>query len=850
MASVKVPIQRTPNTQVVAPQDAYQQPARPFDVSGLETVLRDRATKLTQDRDNERAAELQAAYVEEVNSLQQDFHRRKTEAPLGAENFTPTVLSDYEVRHQQMLGNLAAQGYTQSELNQLASRLGQLRISFGEQSLNFQSESQLARDQATGEKLGTQLSQYALNNPVDGYAQSVEESDMYWERRTDLSAPMREANAAKARDVIRQSAAQGLVNAHPELIIEKLDPNGFTAKKVGQGAGGAYEQVRGWQKVATDVAAQLGLDPKDVATVMSYETAGTFDPNIWGGKDKNYLGLIQFGPDERRQFGIQEGSTPEQWTAAILGFMKDRGFKPGMSALDFYSTILAGRPGKYNKEDMHGSVRENFNRAMSQHKDKATAWLSAGQEVPAEVQTEVKAAYVPVDVVTGIAVLDEMTGLERAQLLRQARERESQKSSSIKGAMDITIRNAVSSFMTTGDFGGPVLTKDEVLRAYGDLEGEQKWAEYDSARVAGQFIKGARTSSVEEIQADLEKLKPDPASPSYPIDQSYYAKAQEAAQGLLDARRKDPVAYVMSAYPEIRADVSTANTPEARKTAYAMLDRAFDDLGIPPSERMYLTKEGVEQVRAQYRVAGPAQKLGILSQLIDEMGTRAGRTLTGQGDKEVAGDFALYALLHERPNGEGILTEIFTGREHIAKDPARKPAPDQINKAFAGTLQATLKNLGGDYSRVLNEAASALYVARGGLTGKTSGGYAGWNARLYEDSLREVLGGTAGQSDTGIARIGPSGSDLTILPPGVTKGQMINWYERITNWDFARLSGGKQPRDIRGNIIPMYVLQDEGYPVLIAPELYGIKLGDGKFAQDGTGRPFTMRLTPKTMRGN
>lgn len=77
---------------------------------------------------------------------------------------------------------------------------------------------------------------------------------------------------------------------------------------------------------------------------MSYETGGTFSPTIMGGKGGQYMGLIQFGPSERKKYGIDKASSPEDWTKAIGDYLQDRGFKRGMGVLDLYSTINAGTP--------------------------------------------------------------------------------------------------------------------------------------------------------------------------------------------------------------------------------------------------------------------------------------------------------------------------------------------------------------------------------------------------------------------------------------------------------------------------------------------------------------------------
>jgi hypothetical protein len=105
-------------------------------------------------------------------------------------------------------------------------------------------------------------------------------------------------------------------------------------------------------------AARLGVSPQHWATVISYETRGTFSPRIWGGRRGRYMGLIQFGPRERREYGASERQAFVQQVAAAERYLQARGFRPGMSLLDLYSTINAGRPGRYHASDRPGQTVE------------------------------------------------------------------------------------------------------------------------------------------------------------------------------------------------------------------------------------------------------------------------------------------------------------------------------------------------------------------------------------------------------------------------------------------------------------------------------------------------------------
>ena len=127
-------------------------------------------------------------------------------------------------------------------------------------------------------------------------------------------------------------------------------------------------------------AKRLGVDPLDIATAMSFESAGTFSPAKWGGANNNHLGLIQFGPEERRKYGVHEGQSVGDQVVSAENFLRDRGVKPGMGLPDIYSTINAGAPGLYNRSDARnggtpGTVMDKVRDQMGEHRLKAAALL-------------------------------------------------------------------------------------------------------------------------------------------------------------------------------------------------------------------------------------------------------------------------------------------------------------------------------------------------------------------------------------------------------------------------------------------------------------------------------------------
>lgn len=125
-------------------------------------------------------------------------------------------------------------------------------------------------------------------------------------------------------------------------------------------------------------AARLRIPPERLAEVIAHETIGSFSPKKWGGKGGRYMGLIQFGPRERREYGVHDGQTFREQLGSAERFLLGRGYKPGMGQLDLYSTVLAGRPGLYRARDKNGSVAQHVERMRRMWGPQVERFLASG----------------------------------------------------------------------------------------------------------------------------------------------------------------------------------------------------------------------------------------------------------------------------------------------------------------------------------------------------------------------------------------------------------------------------------------------------------------------------------------
>ncbi len=127
----------------------------------------------------------------------------------------------------------------------------------------------------------------------------------------------------------------------------------------------------------------LGISPVDLATAISYETGGTFDPTKSGPTTQwgQHRGLIQFGEPQAQKYGVNWddpiGSQLGE-NGAVANYLRDTGVKPGMGLMDIYSAINAGGVGRYDRSDANnggapGTVADKVNNQMAGHLARARA---------------------------------------------------------------------------------------------------------------------------------------------------------------------------------------------------------------------------------------------------------------------------------------------------------------------------------------------------------------------------------------------------------------------------------------------------------------------------------------------
>lgn len=213
------------------------------------------------------------------------------------------------------------------------------------------------------------------------FARGLSSGYMTGAKLDDMKQRRGQPNAAsESRGVPDPSMVRGVTEVvSPGLVsgdgAQGFDPSTFSP-----------EFVSGLRETAD----ALQIPVEDVATFVSFETGGTFDPTQKGPTTQwgQHEGLIQFGKPQAKKYGVDftdaktAAATQLGKDGAIVRYALDHGFKPGEhGALDLYSTINAGAPGRYSASDANnggapGNVKDKFYTQMAGHREKARALLA------------------------------------------------------------------------------------------------------------------------------------------------------------------------------------------------------------------------------------------------------------------------------------------------------------------------------------------------------------------------------------------------------------------------------------------------------------------------------------------
>ena len=336
---------------------------------------------------------------------------------------------------------------------------------------------------------------------------------------------------------------------------------------------GIKVDAKGLSSAIQQTAQQLGIDPVDLATVMSYETGGTFDPWVKGPMTKwgTHRGLIQWGEPQAAKYGVTQDMPIEQQVAAAGRYLRDAGVKPGMGLIDIYSAVNAGAPGRYDRSDHKaggapGTVADKVMYQMEGHRKKAEALLG-GTYTPTPGDPDLDA--IPYGRRESLAAWAE-TEYSKGQADQKV---------AAKSAIDEAVMNAPIAIRNTGIYSGAMPTQEQFTAVFGD-KGQQQFDEFQQGIEVSQTTFRMQTMSATEIAAQVKAATPVSSGANAAFEQGRYEVVSMAAQQTLTARNADPAAYVRQAFPSVDAAWKAAKDADGYKAAVSASIAAQQQLGI------------------------------------------------------------------------------------------------------------------------------------------------------------------------------------------------------------------------------------------------------------------------------
>ena len=130
--------------------------------------------------------------------------------------------------------------------------------------------------------------------------------------------------ARSAADLKIAAADYAVAKRKEEIALMEEAAARIATSQLAQQVGGAYtntarEGSSSEVKALVQAANDLGVSAKDLASIISYETGGTFNPNIMGRARWQLQGSDPVRPEERKTYGVKPGMTfEEQITGPVL----------------------------------------------------------------------------------------------------------------------------------------------------------------------------------------------------------------------------------------------------------------------------------------------------------------------------------------------------------------------------------------------------------------------------------------------------------------------------------------------------------------------------------------------------
>lgn len=465
-------------------------------------------------------------------------------APNGAAGLTPKVIGEFDKYAEQTLAGIS----NERARKWAAGHFNSLRTSIGSRAISFEAQAGVAERDANVETTYQNLARLAAADP------SQYEMGRVMLLSTIANAgynPMERAD--RARKYLERYGEQALAGA------TQKDPEGVKSVVDQTYAKSAPSPVTR----NADGTVSLGLDPRLPAGLRNNNPG-----NIIFIGQKDALGP-SVNTDNNGKSRQAVYATPEAGTAAMFELVLKKfdagsksvnaliaargGWTPGntQAAANIARTMGVAPDAPLNLRD--AAQLQRFGRALmtQEHGQASTTYGDAllarvaGDVLAGRAPQAGQAAAAPANPVFAKMAAD--INVDRLPQFGSAAQTElNRQQATYRAQLTTTEGDHVTAWMN-GDPVQKPLTEVDYVKAYGPLDGPQRYANYQQIAVMGADMNALKLATPQQMEETLARYKPQPGAPGYELATKRYDTMVKAVQGIQAQRDADPMLYAIKA---------------------------------------------------------------------------------------------------------------------------------------------------------------------------------------------------------------------------------------------------------------------------------------------------------------
>lgn len=539
-------------------------------------------------------------------------------SPDGAAGLTPKVIGEFDKYVETTLGGIGNERARQWA----ASHFNSMRTSLGGKAITFEAQAGVADRDTKVEETYQNLARLAASDP-----------SQYEIGRTILLSTIANAGydpvtradrAKKYLERYGEQALAGQTQQNPEAVKALVDQT--YGKPAGPGAPSAPSAAvtrnpDGTIELATDPKLPAGMRNNNPGNIIFVGQKDALGPSV--NTDNN-------GKSRQAVY-----ATPEQGMEAMFKLLLNKfdggkrsandmiagqgGWTPGnMRAAANVANLMGVAPGEQLNLRDPGQLKRFARALMMQEHGPASKQYSddmvsrvaddvlAGRKVAAGAPTPVVNPVV--SRIAGDVSVDRLSQFGTAAQTEITRRRATD-----RAELETTQGDHFAAWMN-GDPVQKPLSEADYVKAYGPIDGPQRFAQYQQNQVMGSDMNALKLATPDQMAAMVERYRPQPGAPGYELQTKRYADIVAASERVQKLRDADPMLYAIKhgiggAKPLNWANENEVVAELGRRSGVA--STMADSYGV--KQLSPLTKEEASALAAGLNKMTPDRKLYYLS---------------------------------------------------------------------------------------------------------------------------------------------------------------------------------------------------------------------------------------------